>query len=94
MRSVRRGWLRTITTGDVVSEEAAGEWALEVFASRWHPIIRQALAYRRHEPDTGIGGDLRECGEFVVEVIDTATLDNESSTERAPTGVRSSNGPF
>jgi Domain of unknown function (DUF4111) len=42
---------RTIATGDIVSKEAAGEYALETFSSKWHPLIREALAYLREEPE-------------------------------------------
>lgn len=40
----------TITTGQVISKEQAGEYALEVFDAEWHPIIQEALAYWRGEP--------------------------------------------
>lgn len=37
----------TISTGKVISKEQAGEYALDVFGARWHPIIGDALAYWR-----------------------------------------------
>jgi ribosomal protein S18 acetylase RimI-like enzyme len=40
----------TITTGEVVSKEAAGEHALATFDERWHPVVREGLAYWRGEP--------------------------------------------
>lgn len=40
----------TITTGAVLSKEAAGEYALVTFGERWHPIVREGLAYWRGEP--------------------------------------------
>lgn len=40
----------TISTGEVRSKEAAGEYALATFDERWHPIIREGLAYWRSEP--------------------------------------------
>ena len=41
---------RTIATGEVVSKETAGEHALDAFPARWHPLVADALAYRRGEP--------------------------------------------
>lgn len=64
----------TMATGEVVSKEAAGEYALEVFASRWHPVIREGLAYWRAEasrfPDAAAGR--RRAAEFVLEVVASA----------------------
>ena len=65
----------TMVTGEVVSKEAAGEYALDVFPQRWHPLIADALAYWRSQPDR-LGLSPRERGrltsEFVFEVIDSA----------------------
>jgi hypothetical protein len=65
----------TMVTGEVVSKEAAGEYALEVFPQRWHPLISDALAYRQGQPDR-LGLSPRQRGrltsEFVLEVIDAA----------------------
>ena len=41
----------TIATGEVISKEAAGEYALSEFAPRWRPLIEEGLAYWREEPD-------------------------------------------
>jgi hypothetical protein len=41
---------RTIATGEVISKEAAGEYALATFDERWHPIIDEGLAYWRQQP--------------------------------------------
>lgn len=69
---------RTIATGEIISKEAAGEYALEVFDRRWHPLIREGLAYWRRQrlpnqpwplPDPARA---RATGEFVFEVIDAA----------------------
>jgi hypothetical protein len=63
----------TIATGDVISKEVAGEYALDVFASRWHPIVREGLAYRRDQPADPAFADpavrRRATGEFVLEVV-------------------------
>ena len=40
-----------LTTGQVPSKTAAGRWALQRFASSWHPIIAGALA--THHGDSG-----------------------------------------
>lgn len=65
----------TMATGEVISKEAAGEYALDVFPQRWHPLITDALAYRRSQPDR-LGISPRQRGrltsEFVLEVIDAA----------------------
>lgn len=66
----------TIATGDVVSKEAAGEYALDVFPTHWHPLVRHALAYRRGEPARlavrDVDARLRETAAFVVAVIESA----------------------
>lgn len=40
----------TIATGDVVTKEFAGDYALGAFAPVWRPLIEEALAYWREEP--------------------------------------------
>lgn len=66
---------RTITTGDVISKEAAGDHALAVFGDEWHPVIREALTYWREEPspDPARYRDRsvrwRETSGFVLEVV-------------------------
>jgi hypothetical protein len=37
----------TIATGRILSKEQAGEYALDTFEPRWHPLIGSALAYWR-----------------------------------------------
>ena len=62
----------TITTGEVISKEAAGEHALDVFPPRWHPLIGEALAYWRKQPvrlKTSAAERGRLTTEFVLEVI-------------------------
>lgn len=66
----------TIATGEVVTKEAAGEYALETFDRRWHPVVREALSYWRGErppaafPDTQTR--LQEARRFVLEVVRSA----------------------
>jgi hypothetical protein len=66
----------TIATAAVVSKEAAGAYALEVFAPRWHALIADALAYRRMEPGRAVrmspAARGRAVAEFVFEVIASA----------------------
>ena len=40
----------TVATGDVISKEAACEYALAQFEEQWYPIVREARAYLRGEP--------------------------------------------
>jgi Domain of unknown function (DUF4111)/Nucleotidyltransferase domain len=65
----------TIATGEVISKEAAGEYALDVFDARWQPLIRESLAYVRREPDRlrhSPEERRRGTSEFVLEVADDA----------------------
>jgi hypothetical protein len=59
----------TIATGDVISKEAAGEYALATFDARWHPIVREGLAYWREEPARPVADRLAETSGFVLEVV-------------------------
>ncbi len=38
--------LRLVGTGDMVSKPEAARWALEAVDARWHPAIRQAMAWK------------------------------------------------
>jgi hypothetical protein len=66
----------TIATGDVISKEAAGEYALDVFDREWHPIIREGLGYWRGESSNPVFRDLhtraRRTGEFILQTICSA----------------------
>jgi hypothetical protein len=59
----------TITTGEVLSKEAAGEYALENFDPRWHPVIHEGLAYWREEPPRPVADRWAETSGFVLEVV-------------------------
>lgn len=66
---------RTIATGDVISKEAAGEYALDVFDPAWHPIIRDGLAFLRFEPPVVLRPRKERiawAGKFVAEVVRSA----------------------
>lgn len=66
---------RTMATGEVVSKEAAGEYALDVFPARWHPLLADGLAYVRRQPATvrmPPGERARATVSFVDEVIASA----------------------
>lgn len=56
----------TIATGKVIPKETAGEYALDTFAARWHPLIRTALAIRAGERARV---DPKQAGEFMLDVI-------------------------
>jgi len=65
----------TLATGEITTKEAAGNYALEVFEPRWHPVIADALAYWRDEPPVRqyrrhAHTRLRDAAEFVRCVID------------------------
>jgi hypothetical protein len=58
----------TITTGEVLSKEAAGEYALATFDERWHPVVREGLAYWRGEAPVPLADRWAETAGFVLEV--------------------------
>jgi hypothetical protein len=63
----------TIATGEVISKEAAGEYALNEFAPRWRPLIEEALGYWREEPEhlpLSAGQRARMTTEFVASVVE------------------------
>jgi hypothetical protein len=66
----------TITTGEVISKEAAGEWATEVLDARYHPIVDEGLAWWRGEPgDPALAGTTvraRATAELVLAVAEAA----------------------
>lgn len=67
----------TIRTGEVISKEAAGEYALDTFASEWHPLLHEALAYWRDEPPPNDRFEdpavrVATSAEFVLSVVDDA----------------------
>lgn len=65
----------TIATGEVISKEAAGHYALETFPSEFHPIINDALAYWRMErPPRPMSLEERRhrIVEFALAVVDDA----------------------
>lgn len=78
----------TIATGNVISKEAAGEHALEVFPAQWHPLIEDALAYVRRRPNPGVHVDpaarATMTGAFVLHVAAAA---DELAASRAADAV-------
>ena len=62
---------RTVTTGEVVAKEEAGTYALDTFDRRWHPLIREAVAYREGRPrDRSVRW--RDTARFALEVVEDA----------------------
>lgn len=59
----------TITTGEVLSKEAAGEYSLRSFDACWHPVIREGLAYWREEPPVALDDRWADTSGFVLEVV-------------------------
>ena len=82
---------RTVVTGDVISKEEAGEYALAAFGDRWRPVIDEALAYWRGELTAGpfrpVGRQRREAARFVLEVV-------ESGSASAPEDVLDAAAPM
>ncbi len=67
----------TLATGEIISKEAAGEYALATFGPRWRVVIEDALAFWRGDPlPTAYGGRrgirLGDAAEFVAHVIDSS----------------------
>jgi hypothetical protein len=63
----------TIATGEVISKEAAGEYARREFAPQWQPLIEEALGYWREEPallSLSGGKRARMTAEFVSSVVE------------------------
>ena len=63
----------TIATGEVISKEAAGEYALSEFAPRWRTLIDEALGYWRGETEhlsVSVGQRARMTAEFVSSVVE------------------------
>jgi hypothetical protein len=71
----------TIATGEVVSKEAAGEYALEMFDHRWHPIVRDGLAYLRDELVDARFLDRRVANREAALFVQHVTADAESLPE-------------
>jgi hypothetical protein len=60
----------------VISKEAAGEYALDIFPPRWHSLIGEALAYWRmappHRPRLSTSERATLTAQFVFEVLQSA----------------------
>jgi hypothetical protein len=59
----------TLTHGTVVTKPAAARWALATLTARWHPLIRDALAWSRERPP-----DLDETLALIAETCRSAAL--------------------
>jgi len=66
----------TIATGRVISKEAAGAYARDVFPPVWHPLLDEALAYRHHHVNPSFrvspAARGRLTAAFVLHVADAA----------------------
>ncbi|CAA9243563.1 MAG: hypothetical protein AVDCRST_MAG50-1780 [uncultured Acidimicrobiales bacterium] len=66
---------RTVATGEVISKEEAGAYALETFGPRWKRVVDDALAYWRGEPEPAgpaASQRLADAGAFMREVVRSA----------------------
>jgi hypothetical protein len=80
----------TLATGEIASKEAAGRYALEVFAPEWRPLIEEALAFWHGAPSTALyrrRPELRRraTAAFVAHVIESAnrlTLPSNGASQR------------
>jgi len=62
-----------VATGEVVAKEEAGTYALDTFDGRWHPLIREAIAYREGRPcDRSVRS--QDAAEFALVVVEDASL--------------------
>lgn len=59
----------TIATGEVISKEEAGVYALDVVPSRWHTVIRDALSYWRMETGTALNLPPATRAVFTAELV-------------------------
>ncbi len=69
----------TLATGEIVSKEGAGKYALETFGPEWHPIVEDALAFWRGEASSPAfrgrpGLRTRTAAGFVEHVISMARV--------------------
>jgi hypothetical protein len=63
----------TVATGGVVAKEEAGAYALDTFDRRWHPLVREGIAYREGRPrDRSVRW--RDTADFTLEVVADASL--------------------
>jgi hypothetical protein len=63
----------TVVTGGVVAKEEAGAYALDTVDRRWHPLIREAIAYREGRPrDRSVRW--HDTARFALEVVEDASL--------------------
>lgn len=67
--------LATIATGEIIGKEAAGLYALDVLDARHHPVLLEALAFWRGEPER-LGGSIaerrRRTNDLVLDVVEAA----------------------
>lgn len=66
----------TLATGRVTSKHGAGEYALNAFEKRWHPIVEEAIRIREARtspsPIPAPQARIREIHAYMTMVIDTA----------------------
>ncbi|HET6866807.1 MAG TPA: aminoglycoside adenylyltransferase domain-containing protein, partial [Solirubrobacteraceae bacterium] len=78
----------TLATGEVISKEAAGDYALATFGAEWRAVIEDALAFWRGAPPAPgwsrrhAMGRTRRAADFVAHVIDASPGVKDSAIDR------------
>lgn len=78
----------TLATGEVISKEAAGDYALATFGGEWRAVIEDALAFWRGAPPAPGSsrrhamGRTRRAADFVAHVIDASPGVKDSAIDR------------
>lgn len=82
----------TIATGRVVSKATAGEYALDTFDDRWHPLIRHALTWWARERPTTSPPPRAHVAGFVEHVADSVHAPAEVTSSGAPAELLAGDG--
>jgi hypothetical protein len=69
----------TLRTSEIATKEHAAEYAMDAFGTRWHPILREGLAFWRGSAPVARYRNptrrRRDAAEFVITVIDSANTE-------------------
>lgn len=57
--------LHTLETGEVVSKQASGRWALAALDARWRPLIERALAWKKTDAQEAVPGEAEETAALI-----------------------------
>lgn len=67
----------TIATGEIISKEAAGEYALSEFAPQWQSLIDDALGYWREEPEHHLSLSAGQRARITAKFVSSVVKDGE-----------------